>query len=66
MVVRVGDPRLHRFELVVRGQGIDLGGKKDVKVEGIKVTNTLEAAKEIEHRRSAPGASRCLGEGRAP
>ena len=38
-----GDPRLHLFETVVREQGIDLGGKKDVKVEGITVTNTLEA-----------------------
>ena len=45
IVVRSGDPRLHGFETVVREQGIDLGGKKDVKVEGIMVTNILKAAK---------------------
>jgi hypothetical protein len=41
IVVKSGDPRLHIFETLVRKQGIDLGGRKDVKVEGIKVTNTL-------------------------
>ena len=36
-----GDPRLHVFETVVREQGINLAGKKDVKIEGITVVNTL-------------------------
>jgi hypothetical protein len=35
------DPRLHVFEGVVRQNGIDLSGRKDVKVEGIEVANTL-------------------------
>jgi hypothetical protein len=38
-----GDPRLHAFETVVRDQGIDLAGKKDVKVEDITVVDTLKA-----------------------
>jgi hypothetical protein len=38
-----GDPRLHVFETVVRDQGIDLAGKKDVKVEEIPVVDTLKA-----------------------
>jgi hypothetical protein len=38
-----GDPRLHVFETVVREKGIDLAGKKDVKVEGITVVDTLKA-----------------------
>ena len=42
MVKTGGDPRLHVFETVVREQGIDLAGKKDVKVEGITVANTLK------------------------
>jgi hypothetical protein len=37
------DPRLHLFELVVRQQGIDLGGKKDVNIEGVTVVDTLKA-----------------------
>jgi hypothetical protein len=37
-----GDPRLHVFETVVRGRGIDLGAKKETKVEGITVVNTLD------------------------
>ncbi|MGO9112404.1 MAG: DUF1565 domain-containing protein [Thermoguttaceae bacterium] len=37
-----GDPRLHVFETVVREQGIDLDGKKDVQVDGITVQNTLK------------------------
>jgi hypothetical protein len=45
IVVKSGDPRLHLFETVVREQGIDLGGKKDVKVEGITITNMLKEAK---------------------
>lgn len=42
IVVRSGDPRLHLFETVVRELGIDLGGKKDVRIEGITVTNTMK------------------------
>ena len=38
-----GDPRLHVFETVMREQGIDLGGKKDAKIEGITVVDTLKA-----------------------
>ena len=37
-----GDPRLHLFETVVRERGIDLDGRKDVKVEGIAVVNILK------------------------
>ena len=40
-----GDPRLHVFETVVREQGIDLAGKRDVKVEDITVANTLKEAR---------------------
>ena len=36
-----GDPRLHVFEIVVRAKPIDLAGRKDVKVEGIEIVNTL-------------------------
>jgi len=39
-----GDPRMHLFEMVVRKEGIDLAGKKDVKIEGVRVAKTLEAA----------------------
>lgn len=35
-----GDPRLHIYETVLREQGIDLAGKKDVKIEGITVVDT--------------------------
>lgn len=45
IVVNGGDPRLHLFETVVRKQGIDLGDRKDVKLEGIIVANTLQEAK---------------------
>jgi len=38
-----GDPRLHLLETVVRQQGIDLAGKKDTKIEGITVVDTLNA-----------------------
>lgn len=38
-----GDPRLHLFETIVREQGIDLVNKKDVKIEGITVVDTLRA-----------------------
>ncbi len=41
ITVKGGDPRLHVFETVVREQGMHLGGK-DIKVEGITVTNTLK------------------------
>jgi len=41
LVVKNGDPRLHLFETVVRKSGIDLKGKKDVRLEGITVKNTL-------------------------
>jgi uncharacterized protein DUF1565 len=44
MVKTGGDPRLHVFETVVREQGIDLNGKKDVKIKEITVVNTLRAA----------------------
>jgi hypothetical protein len=37
-----GDPRLHVFETVVRARGIDVGEKKETKVEGITVVDTLE------------------------
>ena len=36
-----GDPRLHVLETVVRRQGIELGDKPDVKIEGITVVDTL-------------------------
>ena len=39
-----GDPRLHLFETVVRDRGIDLAGRKDVKVEGVEVVHTLGEA----------------------
>ena len=38
-----GDPRLHLFETVVRSSGINLEGRKDVKVEGVTVADTLGA-----------------------
>ena len=38
-----GDPRLHAFETVVREQGVDLGGKKDAKIEKITVVDILKA-----------------------
>ena len=38
-----GDPRLHVFETIVREQGIDMGARKDVKIEDIMVTNTLKS-----------------------
>jgi len=42
MVKAGGDPRLHLFETVVREQGIDLAGRKDVNIEGITVVDTLK------------------------
>jgi hypothetical protein len=36
-----GDPRLHRFENVVRERGIDRSDTKDVRIEGITVSDTL-------------------------
>ena len=44
IVVKNGDPRLHLFETVVREQAIDLRDVKNVKVEGITVSNTLKDA----------------------
>jgi hypothetical protein len=44
MVKTGGDPRLHLFETVVRDSGIDLAGRKGVKVEGVKVVDTLGEA----------------------
>jgi len=42
IAVKSGDPRLHLFETVVREEAIDLSGKKNVKIEGITVMNTLK------------------------
>ena len=42
MVKAGGDPRLHLFETIVRERGIDLGGKKDTKIEDITVVDTLK------------------------
>jgi len=36
-----GDPRIHVFETLVRKHGIDLTGKKDIKIEDIIVVDTL-------------------------
>ncbi len=47
IVVKSGDPRLHLFETVVRDQAIDLGGRKDVKIENITVTNTLKTRPSV-------------------
>ena len=41
ITVKSGDPRLYLFETVVRKQGIDLANKRDVKIEGIAIINTL-------------------------
>ncbi len=38
-----GDPRLHAFESIVREQGLVLSGRKDTKIEGITVVDTLKA-----------------------
>jgi hypothetical protein len=45
IVVNTSDPRLYLLETVVRERGIDLDGKKDVKVEGITVINELKRRK---------------------
>ena len=45
IVVKCGDPRLHSLETVVRERGINLDGKKDVKIEGITVVDTLQGRK---------------------
>lgn len=42
IVAKGGDPRLHRFETVVREQGIDLNGMKNVKVEGVAIIDTVK------------------------
>ncbi len=39
-----GDPRLHVFEIVRREKGFDLAGRRDVKIEGIQVVDTLKPA----------------------
>jgi hypothetical protein len=39
-----GDPRLYLFETVVRNSGINLEGRKDVKIEGITVVDALGEA----------------------
>ncbi len=42
LIVKSGsDPRIHVFETLVRKQGIDLTGKKDIKIEDIIVVDTL-------------------------
>ena len=41
------DPRLQVFEMVRRAQGIKLGNKKSVKIEGIEVVNTLKTGAAI-------------------
>lgn len=41
IVLKGGDPRIHLFETVVRKQAIQLGGKKDAKIERISVRNLL-------------------------
>jgi hypothetical protein len=38
-----GDPRLHVFETILREQVIDLAGKQNVKIDGLKVADTLKA-----------------------
>jgi hypothetical protein len=43
-----GDPRLHVFATVARAQGIDLAGKKDVKIEGITVRETADESRKPE------------------
>jgi len=43
MVKAGGDPRLHVFETVLREQGLVLLGRKDTKIEGITVVDTLKA-----------------------
>ena len=42
MVKSGGDPRLHVFETVLREQGINLVSKKDIKIEGVRVVDTLK------------------------
>ncbi|MGA2657486.1 MAG: hypothetical protein ABSH34_08180 [Verrucomicrobiota bacterium] len=37
------DPRLHVFETILREQGLVLFGRKDTKIEGIIVIDTLRA-----------------------
>jgi hypothetical protein len=39
--VKLGDPRLHRFENLVRKTAIDPGKRQNVRIEGIEVENTL-------------------------
>jgi hypothetical protein len=53
ITVNCGDPRLHLFETLVREQGIDLGGKLGVKIEGITVTNTNTVPWDVPRKVSA-------------
>ena len=39
LIVKNSDPRLHLFESIAREHGIDLAGKKNVKIENISVSN---------------------------
>jgi hypothetical protein len=41
IAIKGGDPRLHLFETVVREQGLDSSVAKDVKLDGITLTNML-------------------------
>ncbi|HEY5914130.1 MAG TPA: DUF1565 domain-containing protein [Verrucomicrobiae bacterium] len=45
IMVKGGDPRLHLFETVVRDQGINLEGRKGVRIDSISATNTLKAVR---------------------
>jgi hypothetical protein len=40
-----GDPRLHVFETSTRAQCIDLRDKKDVKIDGVLVVDTLDTGR---------------------
>lgn len=42
-VTSSGDPRRHVFETVVREQGINLTGRKDIRIEGITIVDTLSS-----------------------
>ena len=42
MVKSGGDPRLHIFEIVLRNQGVNLIDKKNIRIEGVTVVNTLK------------------------
>ena len=44
ILVKEGDPRLHRFEAIIRSRAVDLNGKNNIKLEGITVTNLASDA----------------------